>query len=157
MAVDLTNVYDKIAALNMSFTDSNSVAQTVGVIKYDTMKSDLTGIALPTRVLWLVLPTSSDGISRPGSIGGSGQTVEWSIDDTMYLASEGEGYGLADVTHDLILYINKYASVMGAGRKLQNGINVTEWKFEPGIFKWGKVNYMGVNVALKVTEISKSG
>ena len=157
MASDLTNIYDLLAAVNMSFTDAAEVAQTVGVLKYDTMKQSLTGVTLPVRVLWLIRPGVDDAGVSPVVLKGTTSTdIAWVIHDTMYLKRSGQAFTLADATHDLLLYLNRYTAQMAAARFLSKApsVVVSGWSYHPGIYVWGDVPYVGVDVELTVRELT---
>ena len=153
MASNLLNIYDLVAAVSVSFTDSDSVVQTPGVIKPQTMVQNLTGASFPVRVLWLLRPDSEASVS-PVTLKGGGAHIEWEIDDTFYFAPSGSGITLAEVTWDLTLYINAYTAAILAGRRLATGINVVSWRYEPGVYQWGKSSYWGVNCKLQISEVS---
>jgi hypothetical protein len=157
MPIDLAGVYDLLAGVDCSFTDSGSVSRTVTAYKYDTMPANLLGITLPVRVLWLVRPDAQDGEVSPAAFTGSSLTVEWGIHDTMYFARGGQGYTLATVMHDLILYMNAHAAAVASNKRLATGVNVTGWSYKPGIYEWGGVDFLGVDVVTRITELSKRG
>ena len=153
MSSILTEIYNQLEALAVTYTDKSGASVTPTVYSQETQIDNLYTAQLPCRILML---PSAQGTIEPGGL----TKTEWRITDMLLVEAEAQGVGQRDEYPQLTRYCVAYAEKIGtlwryiSGWSVEDntiGITMAAGKFE---FPTGSgERWYGVRCDLVINEI----
>jgi len=151
MASAIAAIYTAIAGWSVSVGST-----TPGVRNTDKLKDTLNPSDVPTRMM-LVTTGDTEVINAIFKGLGKTQEITWAIEDRLYWRPVASGQGLADFSHDLILYIAAYLEKARSDRSPTTQSYIEGCRVIPAIVRWpdfeGGTPYAGVRCILTVREV----
>ena len=151
MASAIAAIYTAIAAWSVKV---GSI--TPGVRNTNELKDSFNPSDAPKRMM-LVTTGDTEVINAVFKGLGKTQEITWAIEDRLYWSPVAAGQGLADFSHDLILYIAAYLEKARADRSPTTQSYIEGCRCIPAIVRWpdfeGGTPYAGVRCILIIREV----
>lgn len=151
MGSAITSILDNIKTWAM-YCDSSVGTTDVGVLDIDQLQDNLEPMSCPKRVLSVVSPTLEANNMMFAALG-STFSIDWQIHDTLYLKPSGETRALNRYSPQIVDYVAAYVDKIRINRTPTAQSSVESATATPGIFQWGGIGYLGVDLVLTVHEI----
>lgn len=140
-----TSLYTALAALNLTINGTAPL-----VFGVSNTPHRLHASQCPARVLGVLGDAAqSQALTLAAT---PALTTRWSITDTLYLRPDAHGLRVAHDDAPLLAYCDSYLAALRANRALADGVLWERLTLTPGLFKLGRVTYLGVQAALEVVE-----